>query len=97
MKVPDWVDIVKSAKFKELAPYDPDWFYTRCAALARHIYMRSPVGVKTVTKIFGGKFLALRYRYLRRLNTLSTASMKLSRSSLSYRMFNTFPETKVYT
>lgn len=55
MKVPEWVDIVKSAKFKELAPYDPDWFYTRCAALARHIYMRSPVGVKTVTKIFGGK------------------------------------------
>ncbi|KAI5710551.1 hypothetical protein M8J76_005812 [Diaphorina citri] len=55
MKVPEWVDIVKSAKFKELAPYDPDWFYTRCAALARHIYMRSPVGVKTVTKIFGGR------------------------------------------
>ncbi|KAJ9592061.1 hypothetical protein L9F63_001400, partial [Diploptera punctata] len=55
LKVPDWVDIVKSAKFKELAPYDADWYYTRCAALARHIYFRSPVGVGAVTKIFGGR------------------------------------------
>lgn len=55
MKVPEWVDLVKSARFKELAPYDEDWYYTRCAALARHIYFRSPVGVGAVTKIFGGE------------------------------------------
>jgi small subunit ribosomal protein S19e len=55
MKVPEWVDLVKSARFKELAPYDDDWYYTRCAALARHIYFRSPVGVGAVTKIFGGE------------------------------------------
>ncbi|KDR19934.1 40S ribosomal protein S19 isoform X2 [Zootermopsis nevadensis] len=55
MKVPEWVDLVKSARFKELAPYDEDWYYTRCAALARHIYFRSPVGVGAVTKIFGGR------------------------------------------
>lgn len=55
LDVPDWVDLVKSAKFKELAPYDPDWFYTRCAALLRHIYFRAPVGINTITKIFGGR------------------------------------------
>lgn len=55
MRVPDWIDIVKSARFKELAPYDPDWYYVRCAALARHIYIRSPIGVGAVTKIFGGR------------------------------------------
>ncbi|CAK9823818.1 40S ribosomal protein S19a [Anthophora retusa] len=44
MRVPEWVDIVKSARFKELAPYDPDWYYIRCAALVRHIYIRSPIG-----------------------------------------------------
>jgi ribosomal protein S19E (S16A) len=55
MKVPEWVDLVKRARFKELAPYDEDWYYTRCAALARHIYFRSPVGVGAVTKIFGGE------------------------------------------
>ncbi|XP_054261100.1 40S ribosomal protein S19-like [Macrosteles quadrilineatus] len=55
MKVPDWVDIVKSGRYKELAPYDQDWYYTRCAAIVRHIYFRSPVGVGTVTKMFGGR------------------------------------------
>ena len=31
--VPKWVDIVKTGKLKELAPYDPDWFYVRCGIL----------------------------------------------------------------
>merc|ERR1739840_58154 len=53
MKVPDWVDITKTNIAKELAPYDEDWFYTRSASMARHIYIRSPVGVKTVCKIYG--------------------------------------------
>lgn len=29
MALPEWTDIVKTAKFKELAPYDPDWYYIR--------------------------------------------------------------------
>ena len=40
LSVPDWVDIVKTGVHKELAPYDPDWYYTRCAAVLRHIYFR---------------------------------------------------------
>ena len=55
MKLPEWVDVVKTRCSKELAPYDQDWYYTRCASLARHIYIRSPVGVSTVRKIYGGK------------------------------------------
>ena len=55
MKLPEWVDIVKTNVAKELAPYDEDWYYTRLASIVRHIYMRSPVGVSTVTKIYGGK------------------------------------------
>jgi len=55
LSVPEWVDIVKTAKFKELAPYDPDWFYTRCASIIRHIYLRAPVGIGTITKIYGGR------------------------------------------
>jgi hypothetical protein len=27
--VPTWVDIVKTGAYKELAPYDPDWYYVR--------------------------------------------------------------------
>lgn len=29
MELPEWTDIVKTGTFKELAPYDPDWYYIR--------------------------------------------------------------------
>ena len=29
LEVPTWVDLVKTGSFKELAPYDPDWYYVR--------------------------------------------------------------------
>merc|ERR1712087_156839 len=29
IEVPKWADLVKTASFKELAPYDPDWYYIR--------------------------------------------------------------------
>merc|ERR1711944_51695 len=53
VKLPEWVDLVKTNVAKELAPYDEDWYYTRIASMARHIYIRSPVGVSTMTKIYG--------------------------------------------
>ncbi|QQP54581.1 40S ribosomal protein S19 [Caligus rogercresseyi] len=53
VNLPEYVDFVKTNIAKELAPYDEDWFYIRCASVARHIYIRSPVGVNTVRKIYG--------------------------------------------
>ncbi|PNI95363.1 RPS19 isoform 4, partial [Pan troglodytes] len=38
LKVPEWVDTVKLAKHKELAPYDENWFYTRAGGLILSIY-----------------------------------------------------------
>lgn len=29
VELPPWADIVKTARFKELAPYDADWYYVR--------------------------------------------------------------------
>lgn len=29
IQMPSWVDLVKTATHKELAPYDPDWYYVR--------------------------------------------------------------------
>lgn len=29
LEVPPWVDIVKTGAYKELAPYDADWYYIR--------------------------------------------------------------------
>lgn len=44
VKVPEWADLVKLAKYKELAPIDPDWYYVRTASIARHLYFRYPAG-----------------------------------------------------
>lgn len=35
LEVPTWVDIVKTGSFKELAPYDPDWYYVRAGTHTR--------------------------------------------------------------
>uniref|UniRef100_A0A2I3HKF3 40S ribosomal protein S19 n=1 Tax=Nomascus leucogenys TaxID=61853 RepID=A0A2I3HKF3_NOMLE len=37
LKVPEWVDTVKLAKHKELAPYDENWFYTRAGEELRSL------------------------------------------------------------
>ncbi|XP_062578308.1 small ribosomal subunit protein eS19-like isoform X2 [Saccostrea cucullata] len=55
MKIPDWVGIVKLAKFNELAPYDDDWYYVRAASVCRHLYIRSPVGVGAFSKLYSGR------------------------------------------
>merc|ERR1711920_161620 len=53
VSVPEWVEIAKTGKAAELGPYDADWYYTRCAAVARHIYLRPSVGVGAIRKIYG--------------------------------------------
>ncbi|KAA6429299.1 MAG: 40S ribosomal S19 [Trebouxia sp. A1-2] len=55
IKLPQWVDIVKTGAFKELAPYDPDWYYIRAASLARKVYLRQGVGVGAFRKQYGGR------------------------------------------
>lgn len=44
---------MKTSKACELGPYDQDWYYARCAAVARHIYLRPCVGVGALRKIYG--------------------------------------------
>ena len=34
--VPKWVDVVKTGVHKELAPYDPDWYYIRAGNFKYH-------------------------------------------------------------
>ncbi|XP_063708286.1 small ribosomal subunit protein eS19A [Culicoides brevitarsis] len=55
LKVPDHIDLIKTAKYKELAPYEPDWFYIRCASILRRLYHRSPAGITQITRIYGGR------------------------------------------
>lgn len=55
LDVPSWVDVVKTGKSKELAPYDPDWFYTRAASIARRLYTRPGTGVGSLRIVYGGR------------------------------------------
>merc|ERR1712071_576552 len=54
LKVPEFVEIVKTSKAKEIGPVDPDWYYIRAAAVARHIYLRPNTGAGAIRKIYGG-------------------------------------------
>ena len=40
IRVPKWLNFVKSGCKKELCPYNPDWLYIRAAAIARKVYLR---------------------------------------------------------
>jgi len=53
-ELPKWTDTVKTGTLKELAPYDPDWYYTRAAAIARKVYLQPGLGVGALQKKFGG-------------------------------------------
>merc|ERR1719453_1149729 len=55
IEVHKWADLVKTAKFKELAPYDPDWYYIRAASMARKVYLRQGTGVGAFRKVYGGR------------------------------------------
>eukprot|EP01034_Spumella_vulgaris_P021618 gene21618-27657_t len=54
--VPKWADLVKTGVHKELAPYDPDWYYIRAAAIVRKVYLRQNTGVGALKKRFGGNY-----------------------------------------
>ena len=55
MDVPKWIDIAKTAPFKELEPYDEDYYYIRAASIARKIYLRQGTGVGAFRKVYGGR------------------------------------------
>ncbi|KAL6772205.1 RPS19 [Auxenochlorella protothecoides x Auxenochlorella symbiontica] len=55
IQLPASVDIMKTGSFKELAPYDADWYYVRAAAIARRVYIRQGLGVGAFRRIFGGR------------------------------------------
>merc|ERR1712224_887708 len=55
-EIPKWADLVTTGRTKELAPYDPDWIYTRASSMVRKIYIRGGVGVGAFRKIYGGQF-----------------------------------------
>ena len=51
---PDWSKVVKTGIHREKPPVDSDWWYVRTAAVLRKVYMKSPIGVKQISQMFGG-------------------------------------------
>ena len=55
VELPKWVDLAKTATYKELSPYNPDWYFVRAASVARKIYLRKNTGIGALTKWYGGR------------------------------------------
>ena len=52
---PEWAPFVKTGTHREMPPEDPEWWYTRTAAVLRRIYVDGPVGVERMRSVYGGK------------------------------------------
>jgi len=52
IEIPKWVDIVKTGRAQELAPMDPDWYYVKCASIARRVYLRPHIGIGHLSRVY---------------------------------------------
>jgi small subunit ribosomal protein S19e len=51
---PSWAIAAKTGSHVEKQPQNPDWWYTRCAAILRKIYLHGPVGIEKLRAEYGG-------------------------------------------
>ena len=49
------VNLIKTGHAQEVTPENEDWFFVRCAALARTLYLRPERGVGSLRHIYGRK------------------------------------------
>ncbi len=55
VKPPAWAAYTKTGVSTERPPSQPDWWYSRAAALLRRIYMTGPVGTQRMRTALGGR------------------------------------------
>jgi small subunit ribosomal protein S19e len=51
---PAWAAFAKTGAHKEMPPEDPDWWFTRVAAVLRRVYVDGPMGVERMRSFYGG-------------------------------------------
>ncbi len=51
---PEWAAFAKTGVHKEMPPEDPDWWFTRAAAVLRRVYVDGPLGVERMRSFYGG-------------------------------------------
>lgn len=54
LKPPAWSAFVKTGRHRERPPTDPQWWWKRCAALLRKVYVHGPIGTEHLASMFGG-------------------------------------------
>jgi len=54
IKPPAWAAFAKTGVHKEMPPEDPDWWFTRAAAVLRRVYVDGPLGVERMRSFYGG-------------------------------------------
>jgi small subunit ribosomal protein S19e len=52
---PEWAAFAKTGVHKEMPPEDPDWWFTRAAAVLRRVYVDGPLGIERMRSFYGGK------------------------------------------
>ncbi len=51
---PPWTLYVKTGPHNERPPQDKDWWYKRCAAILRKVYIHGPIGLTDLRSMYGG-------------------------------------------
>lgn len=54
IKPPSWTLFAKTGAHTERPPIDKNWWYTRCAALLRKVYVKGPIGLTDLRSMYGG-------------------------------------------
>ncbi len=55
IKMPEWALFVKTGTNRERTPYQKNWWYIRCAAILRTVYVHGPIGVERLRTKYGGR------------------------------------------
>jgi len=52
---PEWALFAKTGVHAQRPPSNPDWWFVRCAAILRKIYVKGPLGIEKLRQEYGGR------------------------------------------
>lgn len=55
LKMPEWAMFVRTGRSKDRPPEDLDWWYFRSASVLRKVYLKGPIGVSKLRKVYGSR------------------------------------------
>ena len=52
---PAWAPFVKTGIHNQRPPQNPDWWFVRCSAILRKIYVKGSIGIEKLRQEYGGR------------------------------------------